>query len=150
VCLALASLSSLVYCLMVRTRAQPRVVHLKNVSLWYALALVPNIWLGWKSFPDTNTQAYFDCINYGYKKFYNIWPWSQGFLRKEKNLIHMLLQKPFQGMCCNFMDQRHHINYQLKLSSGKSYFKTWRVKCNVMTSSFNWSEGLKPAQAQLI
>ncbi len=57
--LSLASLSSLVYGLWARPRAYPRVEHLKDSSIGYALALPTNNRLGWKGLPGTNALAYY-------------------------------------------------------------------------------------------
>jgi len=34
--------------------------HMKGATLWYALALLSNITLGWKSLQGANTQASYD------------------------------------------------------------------------------------------
>jgi hypothetical protein len=68
-CLSLASLSSLILCLLVRLEPI-RVRYLSDPPLFGRLLALPaNIRLGWKGLPGTNTPA-----QYGRKKFYNIGP----------------------------------------------------------------------------
>jgi hypothetical protein len=51
--------SSRVNCFWVMPGAYPRVDHLKDASLEYALALLTNIGLGWKNLLGTNALAYY-------------------------------------------------------------------------------------------
>jgi hypothetical protein len=57
-----------------KARIYSRVEHLKGVSIWWALALLENIQLGWKDLLWTNPLAYYNDLNYGFKKAYNIGP----------------------------------------------------------------------------
>ena len=43
-----------------KARAYPRMEHLKGASLDFALVLLANIRLGWKSTLGTNTLAYYE------------------------------------------------------------------------------------------
>ncbi len=47
-------------CLQVRSRAYPRVEHLKGASLGPAMALPTTIRLGWKGLAGTNALAYYE------------------------------------------------------------------------------------------
>jgi hypothetical protein len=60
----MASFSSVVYCLRVRTGAYLTAEHTKSVLPEYALALFSNISFGWKSFLGTNTLAYYGSLPY--------------------------------------------------------------------------------------
>jgi hypothetical protein len=74
-CLLLTSLSSLVYYMWVRPRAQPIVELLSCALVWYAPGFLANIRLGWKGLSGTNTPAYYDhFINYSHKKFITLAP----------------------------------------------------------------------------
>jgi len=66
-CLSMASLSSLVYCLWVRSGAY--LIQAAGRLRPYLLRL------GWKGLSGTNTLAYLEkFVNYGRKKYYNIGP----------------------------------------------------------------------------
>jgi hypothetical protein len=58
-CFTLAGFLSLLKCFWVRAGAYPRVKHKNCASLGWALVLPPNIILGWRGLPGTNTQAYY-------------------------------------------------------------------------------------------
>jgi hypothetical protein len=58
-CLFLASLFSLVSCLLVRPGVYLRVEHLQSASLTEAQALPTTIKLGWKGLQGTSTLAYY-------------------------------------------------------------------------------------------
>jgi hypothetical protein len=58
-CLSLASLSSLFYCLRPGQEPTPRVEHLKGSSIGYILPSPTNIILSWKDLPRTNALPYY-------------------------------------------------------------------------------------------
>jgi hypothetical protein len=60
--LSLASISSLVESLLVRSGAYPRVEHLSGASLGEAPSLSTNIRLGWKGLAGTNARAYYEKV----------------------------------------------------------------------------------------
>jgi hypothetical protein len=57
---SLASLSSLVQCLWIRSGAYPRVEHLSGASFEQAAALPSDIRLSSKGLPRTNALAYYE------------------------------------------------------------------------------------------